>query len=639
MNKKMLINATEPDEIRVAVIEGGSLEAFYVETAAREQTRGNIYKGVVTNIEQGLQAAFVNYGAARNGFLQISDLCPAIVKGSGDASKGPRKIRDILRQGQEILVQVVKEETGNKGASLTTFFSIPGQYLVLTPGHESQGVSRNIVSDAERERIRKALADLKRPVGLGVIARTDAEGRSKREIHNNFHQLNRLWNDIKRRGDKAKAPQLIHKEEELAVRTVRDLFTSDVKEILVDNSEVYERIRKYLGVVSPRRKGELRFYKEQLPIFQRYQVEQQILSVYKPTVGLPCGGSIVIHPTEALVSIDVNSGRAHGGRQIEDTALNVNLEAAVEVARQLRLRDLGGLVVIDFIDMRDRGNQRAVRKKLSDELKKDKAKTAVGAISRFGLLELSRQRIRPPIDFGATMVCPHCNGKGVVKTPEAIGRNVLRNLESRLSGRDKGGVRVRMATGVAHYLLNVRRQDLYALEQRYGIVLELIGDPGIPGEEVQIERFEAAWAPPQPVEKISEQAAETIPPKKDMSDVTADKGPDEQAKKISSQRRRRGGRRRTRKKEPEPQIEQQPSRKTDQKGPDKKVIPPQIEQQSKTKATPPPDEQQGKTVEEQPAKKRRQRNIVSRRKAKLPNKWPDEQQGIVPVLSPDEPFE
>ena len=609
MNKRMIINATEPDEMRVAVVEGGSLEGFYVETAAREQTRGNIYKGVVTNIENSLQAAFINYGAARNGFLQLSDICPAIVKSSsGDGGKSPKKIRDYLRLGQEILVQVVKEETGNKGASLTTYFSIPGQYLVLTPGHEAQGVSRNINSETERERIRKALADLKRPGGLGVIARTDAEGRSKREVQNNFQKLIRLWRDIQRRGDKARAPQLIHKEEELAVRTVRDLFTSDVKEILVDSSEVYERIKKYLGVVSPRRKGQLRLYKDLEPIFRRYQVEQQILSVYQPTVELPGGGSIVIHPTEALVSIDVNSGRAHGGRQIEDTALNVNLEAAVEVARQLRLRDLGGLVVVDFIDMRDRANQRAVRKKLADELKKDKAKTAVGAISRFGLLELSRQRIRPPIDFGATMVCPHCGGKGVVKTPEAIGRNVLRSLERRLSGRDKGGVRVRMAQGAAHYLLNARRQDLYALEQRYGIVLELVGEPGMTGEEIQLERFEASWTPPPPLEKVCEQAAEEPQAKrKEPAEVQVENGqaPAEQAKKSAPAKRRRGGRRRTKKKDPDSPQDQQVSGKAEPEDKGLKKEPAQVESQDRA-------------GEDQAPKKRKRRSGASRRKSKQP---------------------
>lgn len=634
MNKKMLINATEPDEIRVAVVHGGAMEGFYVETAAREQTRGNIYKGVVTNIENSLQAAFINYGASRNGFLQVSDLCPAIVKPNTEAGKTPRNIREFLRVGQEVLVQVVKEETGNKGASLTTYFSIPGQYLVLTPGHDAQGVSRNISSDTERERIRKALADLKRPAGLGVIARTDAEGRSKREIQNNFQQLIRLWTDIKRRGDKAKAPQLIHKEEELAVRTVRDLFTSDVKEILVDNSEVYERIRKYLGVVSPRRKSQLRLYKDHEPIFQRYQLEQQIMSVYQPVVELPCGGSIVIHPTEALVSIDVNSGRAHGGRKIEETALNVNIEAAVEVARQLRLRDLGGLVVVDFIDMRDRANQRAVRKKLSDELKMDKAKTAVGAISRFGLLELSRQRIRPPIDFGATMVCPHCGGKGVVKTPEAIGRNVLRSLERRLTGREKGGVRVRMAQSVAHYLLNARRQDLYALEQRNGIVLELVGEPGLNGEEMHVERFEAAWAPPQPLEKVCEQAAEDAPSKREPSEPDGDKGKSQadQPKKSGPAKRRRGGRRRPRKKDPEPL--------SDHGGDDKKEVKREAKGDLDEPEKPHHHAQSESTVkqaEEPPAKKRRRRSNIPRRRNKLPNQWPDEQQGIVPLTSHDEP--
>ena len=608
MIKRMLINAREPGELRVALVEGGRLEAFFVETAAREQTRGNIYKGVVVNVERSLQAAFVDYGAGRNGFLQISDLCPAFIKGAGHNGRVNKPIQDVLRAGQELLVQVVKEETATKGASLTTFFSIPGQYMVLTPGHESQGVSRKIESEAERERIKEALAGASRPEGIGVIARTAAEGRSKREIQQNLQQLLRLWQDIKKRGDSAKPRTLIHREEELAVRVVRDHFTSDVTEILVDDQDVFNRLQRYLAVVSPRRKKQLKLYTDPRPIFQKSQLEQQILSIYQPTVPLPSGGSIVIHPTEALVSIDVNSGRNISGKQIEETALNVNKEAAVEVARQLRLRDLGGLVVVDFIDMRDRANQRTVRKVFADELKKDKAKITIGAISRFGLLELSRQRIRPPIDFGATMVCPHCQGRGLVRTTEAIGRGVMRALEHKLGSGDKSGVRVRVATETANYLQNVRRADLMRLEERYGLCIEVLADAGLSPEESRMERFEATWTPPQPAAPPVLQAVIEAPEEPEPEEFEEDETEDEdvvvaaeEPARKSSSRRRRGGRRKSAKKEAaapaaQPQSEPEPA--------------PVAE--SKAAAETPSAEASA----EQPAAKKRRRRPSSRRRRK-----------------------
>lgn len=499
MVKKMLINAVDPEELRVALVEDGRLEAFYVETAAREQTRGNIYKGVVANVEPSLQAAFIDYGAPRHGFLQITDVRNDLF-GPKAPEKGLPPIQEVLKRGQEIMVQVVKEETGNKGASLTTFFSIPGQSLVLTPGRESQGVSRKIESDAERSRLKAIVAEMRLDTELGIIARTASEGRSKRDLLANVKLLQRLWEDIQKRGRQAKAPSLIHREEELAVRTVRDLFTSEVEEVLVDNPEVFARLEDFISLVNPRRKKALKLYREKRPIFSKYDIEQQLESIYQPYVRLDCGGSIVIHPTEALVSVDVNSGKAIKGKEIEETALVVNLEAAKEIARQLRLRDLGGLIVIDFIDMRDRKHQAKVHKALKDELKKDKAKVTVGRISRFGLLELSRQRIRPPIDFGATRICPHCQGRGMLRTVEALGRTVLRQLGRKIA-RGDGALRVRLATEVATYLANAKRAELCQLEAKTGVCLEVVPDPVCLPEEVHLERGETTWSLPAPPEE------------------------------------------------------------------------------------------------------------------------------------------
>ncbi|MFH1060318.1 MAG: Rne/Rng family ribonuclease [Pseudomonadota bacterium] len=494
MIKKMLINAMDPEELRVALVEDGRLEAFYVETAAKEQTRGNIYKGVVVNVEPSLQAAFVDYGMPRHGFLQITDVNPEIYPAGKATDKGLPSIQEVLRKGQEILVQVVKEETATKGAALTTYFSIPGQSLVLTPGRDHHGVSRKIESDTERNRLKEILEELKLAPSLGIISRTASEGRSKRDLLANARLLLRLWEDIQKRGKEAKAPALIHREEELAVRTVRDLFTSEVSEVLVDDSEVFARLEEFVGLVNPRRKKALKLYRDKRPIFSKYDIEQQLESVYQPTVPLRCGGSIVISPTEALVAVDVNSGKAIKGKEIEETALTVNLEAAGEIARQLRLRDLGGLIVIDFIDMRDRKHQNEVQKQLKDELKKDKAKVTVGRISRFGLLELSRQRIRPPIDFGSTRACPHCQGRGLVRTTEALGRMVLRNLARKL-GRNEPGWRLRLNPELAHWLVNAKRADLADLEARAGTSLEVVAAPGLGPEDQHLERVDLAWAP------------------------------------------------------------------------------------------------------------------------------------------------
>ncbi len=541
MIKKMLINATDPQELRVALVADGRLEAFHVETAAREQTRGNIYKALVVNVEPSLQAAFLDYGAPRHGFLQITDLRPDLYPPGKAPERGLPHIQDVLKKGQEILVQVVKEETGTKGASLTTFFSIPGQSLVLTVGREGRGVSRKLESDAERDRLKDILAEAQLPPLVGIIARTASEGRSKRDLQANCRLLLKVWDDIQKRGQKAKAPALIHREEELAVRAVRDLFTSDVAEIVVDDSEVFARVRDFLALTNPRRKDALKLHREKRPIFARHDIEDQLESVYQPTVRLNCGGSIVIQPTEALVSVDVNSGKAIRGGDIEATALNVNQEAAQEIARQLRLRDLGGLIVIDFIDMRDRKHQAQVQKVLKEELKKDKAKITLGRLSRFGLLELSRQRIRPPIDFGATRACPVCQGRGLVRTLEALARGALRSIGPKMKGFE-GGVRARLAPEIASYLQNARRAELLDLEAEHGVSLEVFADPHLGLEEVRLERAELSWSPPQrsvPPEPQPVEPAAEARPEHQPAEPAAPSLPGSQAKPKSRSRSRK----------------------------------------------------------------------------------------------------
>ena len=616
MSRKMLINATGVEELRVAVVEEGRLEAFYVETAAQAQTRGNIYKGVVANVEPSLQAAFIDYGRPKHGFLQIADLRNDLWGEHQAPAKGLPPLQDVLKKGRQLLVQVVKEETGNKGAALTTHLSIPGQYLVLTPGHSHVGVSRQIADEKERSRIKEVLTSLERTGDLGVIARTAAEGRSKRDLTTNLRQLLRLWEDIFKRGQAAKPRTLIHKEEELAVRTVRDLFTSDLGEILVDDPEVFERVSTFVGTVNPRRKKIVKLYRQERPIFAKYTLEEQISSVYQPSVRLPSGGSIVISPTEALVAVDVNSGKTAGGRQLEDTALAVNLEAAVEIARQLRLRDLGGLIVIDFIDMRDRANQRKVRKALGDALKGDKAKTTVGHISRFGLLEMSRQRIRPAIDFGSTRTCPVCQGRGLLLTSEALGRKVLRDLELKLRGYGGKGLKVRLAPETAHHLQNVKRVELARLESSSGVCLELVPDHEVALDDFKTEACGEPWpviAPPRTQEPVAPPPPASAPaPKPKPPELPpAEAAP---PKPASSGRKRRRSRKKpapaseakaSGSEKPQPESPPAPPQAAPDKAVDKPAGQPQSDQASSQDAAP-----------AAPKKRRRRRPSGAQRRAR-----------------------
>lgn len=489
--KKLLINAVDPEEYRIALIEDGILEEFYIETTAKEQIRGNIYKGVVAHIEPALQATFVDYGGEKNGFLQADEIHPEYHSEplTEPDSPKPRRlpIQKLIHRGQELLVQVTKEESGTKGVALTTYISLPGRYLVLTPGQPGIGISRKIEEEVERERLKTILAQSKVPEEIGTIVRTAGMGKKKQELTNNLESLLRLWDEIKTRAMEQPAPSLVYKEMDLAIRTIRDLFTSDIQEILIDNKDIYKQVKDFLGIIAPKQRNQVKIYKETRPIFSKHQVENQIETIFQNRVKLKSGGHIVIDSTEALVAVDVNSGRSVKERQIEETAFKTNLEAAEEIARQLRLRDLGGLIVIDFIDMKETKHDNEVVKVLKNHLKRDKARTTVSRISKFGLLELSRQRIRPPIQFGTYYTCPTCQGKGQVRSVETLALMYLRKIWLGISKGAIATVNGVLPLEVASYLLNRKREELSRLEDSHRVTILLEGQPNLLPEEGKLE--------------------------------------------------------------------------------------------------------------------------------------------------------
>ena len=485
MATKMLINAVEPEEYRIAFIKDGLLDGYQIETSTTEQKLGNIYKGVVGHIEQRLQACFVDFGADKNGFLPADEIHPEYFQTEEPYAEdqGIPPIEKVLRREQELLVQVTKEMPGRKGAHLTTFLSLAGRYIVLTPGRTTNGVSRKIEDEAERQRLKAIMDQLKMPEEIGYIVRTMAVGQNKREISKDLNRLLRIWKNMKGRVMDAPPLTLIYKEQDLYLRTLRDYYSSDVSEILVDDKETYTRIKEYMRILSPRDQGKVKFYKDMVPIFDKFAVETQIENIYGNEVPLKSGGSVVIDPTEALISIDVNSGRGKTGKDNESMIFKTNLEAAVEIARQLRLRDIGGLVVIDFIDMRDKNHIREVEKVLREELRKDRAKTDTSHISKFGLMELSRQRLRPSIESKSYQTCNYCHGKGLIISVESAAVSFLRRLWVQAS---KGGVvqvKGTLSPEVADYLQNRKRSELTDLENRYGVTIILKGDPTLsPGD-------------------------------------------------------------------------------------------------------------------------------------------------------------
>ncbi|MEI8362642.1 MAG: Rne/Rng family ribonuclease [Betaproteobacteria bacterium] len=469
--KRMLFNATQSEELRVAIVDGQKLIDLDIEHAGKEQRKSNIYKGVITRIEPSLEAAFVDYGMDRHGFLPYKEVARSYYKEGAD---GKSRIQDALKEGQELIVQVDKDERGNKGAALTTFISLAGRYLVLMPNNpRGGGVSRRIEGE-DRDELRDVLAQLEVPKGMSIIARTAGIGRNAEELQWDLNYLTQLWTAIDGASAMQAGAYLIYQEGSLVIRAIRDYFSSDIGEILIDTPDIHEQAVQFMNHVMPGNVSRVKLYQDEIPLFTRFQIEHQIESAFSREVRLPSGGAIVIDHTEALVSVDVNSGRATRGSDIEHTAFNTNMEAAEEVARQLRLRDLGGLVVIDFIDMESQRNQREVENALRDALHFDRARVQTGKISRFGLLELSRQRLRPSLGETNHIPCPRCSGTGHIRGIESTALHILRITQEDAMKDNSAIIQVQLPVEVATFLLNEKRADIHAIEQRMGVEVVLI---------------------------------------------------------------------------------------------------------------------------------------------------------------------
>lgn len=471
--KRMLINAMQLEEMRVALVDGQKLYDLDIESPGHEQKKANIYKGKITRVEPSLEAAFVDYGAERHGFLPIKEIARSYFP-EGYVYKGRPSIKDAVKEGQEVIIQIDKEERGNKGAALTTFISLAGSYLVLMPNNpRAGGISRRIEGD-DRTQLKEALNSLQLPKGMGLIVRTAGVGKSAEELEWDLKVLLNHWDAIKTAAQSQPAPVLIHQESNVIVRAIRDYLRRDVGEILIDNKSIFEEAKQHITLVRPDFINRVKRYEGEVPLFNHYQIESQIESAFQREVSLPSGGSIVIDPTEALTSIDINSARATKGGDIEETALQTNLEAADEIARQLRLRDLGGLVVIDFIDMTPVKNQREVENRFREAVRQDRARVQIGRISRFGLLEMSRQRLRPSLGESSTHICPRCNGQGTIRDTESLALSILRLLEEEALKENTHDVRAEVPVSVAAYLLNEKRIAINKLEKRHDVRLIVV---------------------------------------------------------------------------------------------------------------------------------------------------------------------
>ena len=470
--KRMLFNATQSEELRVAIVDGQKLVDLDIEHAGKEQRKSNIYKGVITRVEPSLEAAFVDYGQERHGFLPFKEISRSYF--SDKSEGGKTRIQDVIKEGLELIVQVDKDERGNKGAALTTFISLAGRYLVLMPNNpRGGGVSRRIEGE-DRNELRDVLAQLEVPKGMSIIARTAGIGRNAEELQWDLNYLTQLWTAVEEASHIQAGAFLIYQEGSLVIRAIRDYFSADINEILIDTPDVYEQAVQFMNHVMPGNVARVKLYQDEVPLFSRFQIEHQIESAFSREVRLPSGGAIVIDHTEALVSVDVNSGRSIKGSDIEQTAYNTNLEAAEEVARQLRLRDLGGLVVIDFIDMESTKNQRDVENTLRDALHADRARVQTGKISRFGLLELSRQRLRPSLGETNHAACPRCSGTGHIRGIESTALHILRITQEEAMKDNSAIIQVQLPVEAATFLLNEKRADIHKIEQRMGVEVVLI---------------------------------------------------------------------------------------------------------------------------------------------------------------------
>lgn len=490
---KLLINAEEPEECRLALLEDGRLESIHVATSTRTQTKNNIYKAKIVAIEPNLQAAFVDYGTEKNGFLPFSEIHPEYYK-ENVSDKAQQlidqqqwkklSITDVMERGREVLVQVVKEEVGSKGANMTTYLSLPGRCVVLMPGSDSTGISRKISGEEQRSQLRDHMLSMKIPEGIGWIMRTASMDITKTALARDVNYLLNLWEEVKKKGQELAGVGLIYQDHDHVLRFLREHFDPDIQEILVDDENALDQVKAFVELLpAKQRKVRCKLHKGSRPIFNQYSIEDQIESIYQPKVNLPSGGSIVIDPTEALVAIDVNSGSTQKGKNFEDTICQANMEAATELARQLRLRDLGGLVVVDFIDMRSKKNTRDVEKQVKTAMKRDKAKVDISRISKFGLMQISRQKLGAPIEAGNYRVCQSCKGRGVVRSVETMALFYLRRIHTAASRKLVRQIECRFPLDVAGYLLNNKRQELRDLELKYDTEVVITADPSLtPGE-------------------------------------------------------------------------------------------------------------------------------------------------------------
>ena len=491
VSKKMLINVMHPEEARVAIVHDGRLMELNIEITGKEQTKGNIYKGIVLRVEPGLQAAFVDIGRAKPGFLQMGELHPEFWQWRDDVAVDQRKrhprIQEVLRRGQELMVQVEKDERDHKGCALTSYISLPGRYMVIMPGSDSKGISRKVEQEGERKKLKEIVSEMQIPEGIGYIIRTEAVGRTPEELKKDLESLLEMYESIKQSAAEIKGAGEIYQDRGLIIRTIRDYFSDDIDEVLVDSKEAYKEAKEFFRENMPKCEKLVKLHKEKRPIFSRFQLEEQIDQIYEKRVPLPSGGSLIIEPTEALVSIDVNSGKSSGERGIEDTAFKTNMEAAEEVARQLRLRDLGGLIVIDFIDMRDNKHNHDVEKTLKQALKMDKARVNIGRISEFGMLEMSRQRIAKTINDAIHLECPHCEGRGKVKSVEAMALSFLRKVHGAAAKGTVAEVRGGLPLEVAYYLLNRKKRELTQIENDYEIEVTVKGKTSYLLNQLELE--------------------------------------------------------------------------------------------------------------------------------------------------------
>ena len=485
--KRMLINATQAEERRLAIVDGQKLLDYEIEIEGREQRKGNIYKAVVTRVEPSLEACFVDYGEDRHGFLPFKEISRQYFQ--GNVSPSQARINDVIKEGQELLVQVEKEERGNKGAALTTFVSLAGRYVVLMPNNpRGGGVSRRIEGE-DRAELKAALDQLEYPNGMSIIARTAGIGRDASELQWDLNYLLKLWSAIDGAAQGGKGAFLIYQESSLVIRAIRDYFNSDIGEILIDTDDIYEQAHQFMSHVMPEHGHRVKRYRDDAPLFSRFQIEHQIETAYSRIVSLPSGGAIVIDQTEALVAVDVNSARAIKGGDIEETATRTNLEAADEVARQARLRDLGGLIVIDFIDMEESKNRREVENRLRDALRQDRARVQFGSISKFGLLEMSRQRLKPTLSEGSSIPCPRCGGSGHIRDTESSALQILRVIQEESLKDSTAAVLVQVPVEVASFLLNEKRTEITKIELKQRISVLLVPNKSLDTPNYKLERL------------------------------------------------------------------------------------------------------------------------------------------------------